>query len=664
MVMTNRQVGSRCRLYSLFGLFLGVLAPIGWAFLRLIVFWDANLSIIDQVTGDVFASFESQLRYAYMGGGTALVLAFLGYQIGRRTEDIHTRAEALDKLNKTIDEQKNIYEKRFTDLNAGIKNFHTISSQIQKTLDRDVVLNLTVDGLHNVLGYDRVNLFLVDRENNCLRAVAMRGETVHNIDNITLPLDQRAGSFYKVIKDGEILLVEDISELAQEYHLQPPCDVIKQLRSKSFIICPIIVRGEVVGLYGVDNRFSGKPLNDSDADTVKLFADQVATTLTKIRMINVIETLTGELEHTFKELLKFREEHRRLDLALNQATTSTGEAISEISDAAGVVHEAVDATRSTASEMSATIEEVSENLGRLTDCVDKSISAMTEISATIKSVEENSSRSHDMSQTVMERAEVGARAVTDTLTGLQGISSAVESAVAAIERLLDKGDEIGNITTVINEITQKTNLLALNAAIIAAQAGEHGRSFAVVADEVRNLSQEAADSTGAIEQIISEIQMLTQETVHNISQTRTLVNEGVKLGHGMEESLRDILDSAFQAMNMSSEMSVATQEVSRSADSVSHSITELGDMASRISTASREQTLATHNIAEAIEEIKRLTDDMVEATETQKSNTRDIESAVGSVSSMATRIFSEIENRQKGSHKIIESLEALKGVTD
>jgi methyl-accepting chemotaxis protein/uncharacterized coiled-coil protein SlyX len=649
-------------LYALGGFCLGISAPIGWIILRLVLFWQEGQTVWNQMIGDIFRSGENLALYGYMGGGTALVLGAFGYFIGKASQEMHERARNLDELNHAIAQQKEDFERRFVDLNNSIKNFHSINTDIQKSVDIREALRLTADGLHDILGYDRVNILMVNQQRNCLEFAASRGFGKDNTSGTVVPLDERAGALFKTIKEKRFFLVDDISRMPEDFRLKYPCDTIPQLRSKSFILFPIIISDEVVGLFSVDNKVKQKPLDDTDVDTVKLFADQVSSTLTKINLLKAVETLTTELDNNFQELLKYREEHSRLDFSLRRATTSTGEAIADIASGADVVQEAVDATHAAVGEISVSIEQVSQNLSQLTDFMESSISAMTEISATVKAVQENGVRSHSMSEKVKEQAEMGVAAVTNTLKGLMGISGAVEGTFDAIGRLCKKGEEIDTITAVINEITQKTNLLALNAAIIAAQAGEHGRSFAVVADEVRSLSQEAANSTGAIAQIIDEIQEYTRQAGGHISKTRELVKEGVGLGEGMEKSLRQILDSAVPAMEMAHDIRKATQEVARSAESVTRSIEELGEMVAQVSLASKEQANGTRSITQSIEEVKNMADNMAKATGKQLKDTQDIESAVISVGEMVTRIFDEMEERQKGSREVIENLERLKRV--
>jgi methyl-accepting chemotaxis protein len=661
--MKSSQGVSYRRLYALYGACLGVGAPLGWVFIKLLLFHRQGVSIWGQIVSDILQSEERLALYLYMGVGTTLVLSAVGYLIGRASEQIHDRARSLDELNRATALQKEEFERKFKDLNSCIKNFHAINNNIQKSVDIREVLRLAADGLHEILGYDRVNILMVSQARDTLEFVASRGSGQDDVSGIVFPLDARAGALYKTVSEKRLFLIDDITRMPEDFHLKPPCDAVPQLRSRSFVICPILVRGEVVGLFGVDNKLKRKELDDTDVDTVKLFADQVSSALIKIDLLKAVETLTRQLEHTFTELLKYRGDHARLDVSLKQATASTGEVIREISGAADVVRDAVATTHSAVGEISVSIDQVSQNLGRLADFIEKSISAMTEIAATIKSVEENGGRSQTMSETVKVQAENGVGAVVATLDGLREIAGSVENAVSAITSLARKSEEIGGITAVIADITQKTNLLALNAAIIAAQAGEHGRSFGVVAGEVRSLSQETADSTAAIAGIIDEIQDYTHRAVAYIGNTRKLVGDGIDRGALMEASLQEILQSAIVAMTMAREICKATREVACSVESVSRSIEELGEMSAQVSIASREQVQGTRSIAKSIEQVKSMAEDMVVATAKQRNNTADIESAVTLVSDMANRIFSEMEERKKGSLAVIESLERIKAVS-
>ncbi|TLM69297.1 MAG: GAF domain-containing protein [Deltaproteobacteria bacterium] len=662
MLHNMRGAGRRELAYAMGGMLLGVMAPLGWIVLRLMIFWQDGAGLMDQVIDDMVRTPQQIALYLYMCGGTAMVLGAFGYFVGQATQQIHDRALDLNLVNREMAEQKAASERRFRDLDHSIKNFHAINADLQRSVNRQEVLRRTADGLHEVIGFDRVNVLMLDPERRQLEFAVYRDrQATGDKPAGMLPLDERAGCIFKATRDRKVLLVEDVATMPDEYRLKPPYDGISQLRCRSFIICPIVVRDQAVGVICVDKKHQKATLVDTDVDTVKLFADQVASSLARIHLLEAVEALTRQLEHTFAEFLKYREQHATLIRSLRDTIASNSEATSDISSGAGVIQEAVTATRSSLGQISVSIDQVSHNLKSLNEFVESSIAAMTEIHYTVNAVQESGVRSHAMSETVKGRAEDGVAAVSQVIEGMRGIVRSVEQAESAIDRLSRKSEEVGTITSVITGLTQKTSLLALNASIIAAQAGEHGRSFAVVADEVRALAQEAAASTDQINRIIEEIQAFTQETVSHIEQTRRLVDDGMGRGEEMAKSLQQILDSSVLAMEMAHDIRRATQEISSSVDAISRSTEELGEMSSKVSLASREEAQGAKSIVKAVEDVQSMTLDMVAATRRQVENSGQIVSSVEQVSTMAAKIFDEVEARRQASLAVVEDLRQIKG---
>jgi len=646
--------------YALIGICLGLIAPTGWILLRYLLFHESGMSFSDQTIHHFLGSSEQFVLIIFMGVGTGLVLGTFGFFIGRAAEQITLRAKRLNELNQISANQKEEFERKYSDLNNRISNFHLISSKIQKTMDLQELMTLTGNGLHEVMDFDRVNILIADHEHQLLRmAVSLgTGETT-NLSS-SLPMDERAGIFHKAITEKRHYLVDDINLMPPDFKMKPPFDKISALRSKSFLVSPIVVNGITEMVVGVDNKSSGRPLGNDDIETLKLFASQLSGHIIRLRLFSAIEALTKELEHTFAQFLEYRQDYQVLLKTLKRATGSTIKLVAGIANSADVVREAVSSTQSASSEISASIDQVGSSINLLSEFMDKSISAMTQIAASIKEVDDNSVSSHKMSEQVYLQAEGGVISVRETLVGLSGIANGVAEAARTIDQLSDKRDEISTITTVITEIAQKTNLLALNAAIIAAQAGDQGRSFAVVAEEIRGLSQKTAHSSAAIAQLIQDMHKHTSEVVEQVRRAQGLVTQGVTLGSNTEQSLNQILASANSAMDMARSIRNATREVSRSAEFVTHSIEELGEMTDQVSTASREQAHETHGIVRSIEEIRDMADDMANVAVQQRQDSRDIEAAVESVADMAERIFAEMDARSAQSGNVINQLKQIK----
>jgi len=646
--------------YALLGFVFGFAAPIGWMLFRYLLFHKSGLTVYEQTIGFFLTEPQQLALFVYMGGGTGIVLAVFGFFIGRTVEQIQLRAHRLNEMNLTVAGQKEEFERRYHELNNRINSFHLISTGILKTMDLQELMTLTANGLHEVMDFDRVNILNVDHDQQQLRMTVSLGTGERTVVSSSLPLDERAGVFYKAIHEKRHFLVDDINLMPADFKMKAPFDKIPALRSKSFLVTPVVVNGVTEMVIGVDNKVSARPLEKDHVDTLRLFASQLAGSMIRLRLFSAVETLTKELEHTFAQFLQYQKDYQVLLKTLKRATGSTIKLVADIANSADVVRDAVTTTQSTSMEISTSIDQVGGSINLLSEFMDKSISAMTQIAASIKEVDDNSISSHQMSEQVRQEAEGGVNSVQETLSGLTGIASGVAEAANTIDQLSDMGEEISTITTVITEIAQKTNLLALNAAIIAAQAGDQGRSFAVVAEEIRGLSQKTAHSSAAIAKLIRDMHQNTSDVVEQVRRAQELVVQGVTLGRKTEQSLNQILASATSAMDMARSIRNATREVSRSAEFVTQSIEELGEMTDQVSTASQEQAHGIHGIVRSIEEIRNMADEMAKVAIQQRQDSRDIEAAVESVADMAMRIFSEMDARSEESRSVIRQLQQFK----
>ena len=654
---------SHCKTYSLFGFFLGIGAPLGWMFFRLVFFHDPSQPLFAQLLGNILQDSEHRLLYLYMGLGTSMVLGSVGYLIGKNGDELQQRAQELDELHQEVASQKEVFENRFKVLDTNIKNFHQVSSRIQTSLNVEEVLLLCAEGLHDILGYERVNIMMSSSNSSSLRFVTATGSTARDIEGLDLPLNPAIGVIYRSMTERKPYLIDDITTYDSSYHLQHPYDRIEPLRSRNFIICPIVVKGESVGAFAIDNKRSHRPLNESDLDTIMLFADQVANAITRINLLTSIDTLTSELENSFSFLLSHRDQYSHNVADLKESIESVTDGAAVIASAAEGAMASVDETSTAVNEISVAIEEVSRNLDTLTGIVHQSAAAMEQITRNITSVERSAAISHEVSSQVQAQTAEGRNAVNETIGSLAEIQNSVEESYAGITRLAEKSSRIENIVSVINDITKRTNLLALNASIIAAQAGEYGKSFGVVADEIRNLSLQTGHSTGEITGIIDEIMFESHQAAGTIGATKHLVTRGVELGHVMGETLQAIYDRSVCSMEMTSEIKQATEEQSISVQTVARSMEDVSSMTSQIFNGSKDQAKATRSIARAIETVKEMAHEMVQSTSSQVEDSRKIRRTVESVSSMVHEMFDNMEARRAQSSEVVKELESMKNTT-
>lgn len=652
----------RSTLFSIGGFLLGVNAPLGWITIRILFFYDPKQSFFGQIISDIIRDGEHLAMYNYIGAGTAVVMSVLGYMIGKNGDELHERAAELDVLHQEVAEQKEVFENRYKVLDRNIKNFHHISSKIQMSLNLEEILLLCAEGLHEVLGYERVNI-MMSEDGKFLRFVTAIGTDQFDTDAVALPLNSSIGVVYKCISERKVYLIDDISRYPADYHLQPPYDNVAPLRSKSFILCPIVVKGEAIGAFGIDNKSSHRCLNDSDVDTIMLFADQVASAITRINLLTSIDTLTTEMESSFAFLLGSREQYSCNVSHLKSGVDSVADGAAIIASASEGVMTEVDETSTAVNEISVAIEQVTRNLDYLAGIVHQSAAAMEQINSTISNVEQNAAISHEVSNQMKLQADESRIVVEETIGALDEIQRSVGVSYDAIKRLAENSTRIENIVSVINDITKRTNLLALNASIIAAQAGEYGKSFGVVADEIRNLSLQTGHSTGEITSIIEEIMSESRTAANNITATRDLVHRGVELGHTTGESLKAIYDRSACSLDMTHQIKLATQEQVASVQLVARSMEDISSMTAQIFAASSDQAKATKSIARSVETIKDMTHEMVNSTSRQVEDGKMIRSTVESVSVMVAEMFDNMEKRRAQSADVIKELESMKNLT-
>jgi methyl-accepting chemotaxis protein len=229
--------------------------------------------------------------------------------------------------------------------------------------------------------------------------------------------------------------------------------------------------------------------------------------------------------------------------------------------------------------------------------------AMQEMASTVLQVSENSSKAAQSARMAAERARQGGRIVNDSVGKMSAIAQSVSHTARQVEELGKSSDQIGEIVSVIDEIADQTNLLALNAAIEAARAGEQGRGFAVVADEVRKLAERTSKATKEISAMIKSIQSETRDAVGAMQEGTRQVQQGVETTSEAGRSLEDIIRTAEQVGDMIAQIATAVTQQSSATEEVTANI-------DRISKITRESAAGAQQSARACNELSGLALDL------------------------------------------------------
>ena len=388
-------------------------------------------------------------------------------------------------------------------------------------------------------------------------------------------------------------------------------------------------------------NWHGRDLLGRLGQAIDDLANRLATIIMSIQRAAItVQQASEASNHMAVEVdNRVKEEISQLTQALRYSNDLDNTA-GTVADNAEALARRVSDISSAVAQMTASIQEMDQNLLNLATVVEQAVANTQEMSASIVQVAGNADRVRSESHVTDQQVRDGRNEVLALSKGMGSISDTVADVVTEMRSLDGASRQIGEILGLIEEIADQTNLLALNAAIEAARAGEHGRGFAVVADEVRKLAENSASSTKQIGSLVADIQRRTSAVLERTARANSLVQSNAESAKNVTNMIETISTRVTEVAQLVSEISIATTEQARASEELAKASEQMGAMTHEAAATMREQAITSNQILEGVSEIENRTAQVARASTEQQ----------GAVKALGTRIqhSTELGNQNAG----------------
>jgi methyl-accepting chemotaxis protein len=368
---------------------------------------------------------------------------------------------------------------------------------------------------------------------------------------------------------------------------------------------------------------------------------EVATSVAGVtaEQMATIRQTASSMEVVNQQVRGIADSAQALNVSVEESSSSIlelGAAGEELNDTASSLSERVNEVSSSIEQMVRSVRQVLENTEALAEAAVETSASMGEMATSMREVDSSAEETARLSRQVIDSADSGQAKMVQTIAGMDDIRESTETAERVIRSLGGRASEIGAIVDVIDDVADETNLLALNAAIIAAQAGEHGRAFSVVADEIKDLADRVLASTKEIGGLIRAVQDESANAIGAIEKGSQSVASGVDLAAEAGMSLEEITAASRES----------------------------GQRIAGIVTAVREQARAASHVLELMERVRGGVEEIREASSEQDRGNEVVYRGALAMREVAQQVRGTTEEQARGSGRIRESVEGVRAAVE
>ncbi|MCZ6600004.1 MAG: methyl-accepting chemotaxis protein, partial [Acidobacteria bacterium] len=385
-------------------------------------------------------------------------------------------------------------------------------------------------------------------------------------------------------------------------------------------------------LKGTVAKLSGLGDQVSSASAVIMDLGHEMTSTTSRQVAETRRTGEGLQRMTMasREVSSRAEKASQLNEGVQQSLEEMTVSTEEIARSAGALNECVDRTHDSVLEINARTGDLGKSAEALQKLANDAASSITEMLASIDRVRADAKRSQQHADSAHQEAvSIGTATVEEALAGVDRLREIVDRAVGIIEKLSQRSAEVGRITTFIDEVTARTNLLGINASIMAAQAGEHGAGFAVVADEIKSLSIQIAGSTRDMSRRLDSMGQEAASAVQVIREGSASAAESVRLSAGLRSALSKIVEHSAETGRMLAAITETTENQSAGTDRLRQMAEQVTAMARETVAATRSQKAFSARIIDAADSMRSLAEQVTRSTQEHSLNARQVAAAMG-----------------------------------